>query len=431
MSDRLNNPKLQRSYRSEMVALNTKVVLAVICLGAVVVILGTDALFFGIVTDATDKTTLGMFASPSSTIPPEIAVASNDFAIDLHRQISGGDGNVFFSPVSVYAVLSMVGEGAKGETANQIQGALGFEPDAGLRHDQTAVLVSSLNRTDQHTTLTMANSLWLAEWFEPYDSYVGIIRDTYQADISSVDFLGDGIDQINEWAAKKTQDKIKNVLGLNSLDPATAAVVLNAIYFKGAWAEQFPIEDTRESGFWTGAAEVKADFMSIEKRFDYMRSDEVQILKMPYKGEGLSMLVLLPLDRDGIGHLEKTITPEQIEQWRQSLQSTDLVVVMPKFEIRTHYELTPHLESLGITHLFNRHTVDLSGIADAGGNLHVDQITQDAYIMVNEEGTEAAAVTVAKLQSRLQFVADHPFMFLIQDDGSGTILFMGRVSDPS
>ena len=104
---------------------------------------------------------------------------------------------------------------------------------------------------------------------------------------------------------------------------------------------------------------------------------------------------------------------------------------MPKFEVRTHYELTPHLESLGVTHLFDRHAADLSGMADLERNLHVDQVTQDAYIKVNEEGTEAAAVTTARLQSRPQFVADHPFMFLIQDDKSGTILFMGRVSDPS
>ena len=409
--------------------MSTKVIISIIFLGAAVVILGTDALFFGTVTDAIDKTTMGMFTGTSGTIPPDIAVASNAFAIDLYRQISDGDGNVFFSPVSVYAVLSMLGEGAKGETADQIQGALGLEPDAGLRHSQTAMLMSSLNWTDQHTTLTVANSLWLAAWFEPYDSYVDIIRDTYQADINSVNFLGDGVDRINEWAAEKTQDRIKNVL--NSLDPATAAVVLNAIYFKGAWAEQFPAEDTHESDFWTGAAEVRADFMSVYAQFDYVRSDEAHILKMPYRGERLSMLVLLPLDRDGIGRLEEAVTPEQIEQWRRGLQGINLVVVMPKFEIRTHYKLAPHLESLGVTHLFDRHAVDLSGIANVGENLHVDQILQDAYIMVNEEGTEAAAVTAAVLQSRLHLVMDHPFMFLIQDDKSGAILFVGRVSDPS
>ena len=107
---------------------------------------------------------------------------------------------------------------------------------------------------------------------------------------------------------------------------------------------------------------VKADFMSIRKRFDYTQSDEVQILKMPYRGDRLSMLVMLPQDKDGISLLEETVTPEQIGQWRQSLHDIDLFVVMPKFEVRTHYELTPHLESLGVTHLFDRHAADLSGM---------------------------------------------------------------------
>lgn len=410
---------------------STNVILTIIFFGAAIIILGTDALFFGTVTHAINKATTGMPIDPSGMIPPEISIASNNFAIDLYRQISDGDDNVFFSPVSVYVTLSMIGEGAKGETANQIQDALGFESDTRLRHSQSAVLMSSLNWTDQYTTLTLANSLWLAEWFEPYDSYADIIRDIYHADISRVNFLGDGIDRINMWVAKKTQDKIKNVFEPNSLDPATVAVVLNAIYFNGAWVEQFPVEDTYESDFWTGAAEVRANFMSAYTQFDYMRSDKVHILKMPYRGERLSMLVLLPLDRDGIGRLEEAVTPEQIEQWRQGLQSTNLVVVMPKFEIRTHYKLTPYLESLGVTYLFDRRAADLSGIANVGEGLHVDQIMQDAYIRVDEEGTEAAAVTTAVLQSRPQFVANHPFMFLIQDDKSGAILFMGRMSNPS
>lgn len=290
--------------------------------------------------------------------------------------------------------------------------------------------MSSLNWPDPHVTLTVANSLWLAEWFEPYDSYVDIVQNVYQADIYSVDFLGDGVGRINEWVAEKTQNKIQEVLKKDTVDDSMAVVIMNAIYFKGAWAERFPVEDTHESSFWTGVADVKADFMRMGKEFGYMRSSEVQVLKMPYRGDRLSMLVVLPMDRDRIGHLEKTVTPEQIEEWRRSLQDIDLVAIIPKSEVRTHYELKPHLESLGVTHLFDRHTADLSGMANEG-SLHVNQVTQDAYIKVNEEGTEAAAVTTAKLQSRPQFVADHPFMFLIQDDKSGVILFMGRVSDPS
>lgn len=410
--------------------MTAKRAMVIIGLSALAVILGVDALYFGTVTDTIDKSAKGIPAGPPDTITSEIAAASNGFAIDFYRQISDEDGNMFFSPLSVYTALSIVGEGAGGETASQIQDVFGLESNAGLRHSQIGGLMSSLNWPDPHVTLTVANSLWLAEGFEPYDSYVDITRNVYQADIYSVDFLGDGVDRINEWVAEKTQNKIRDVLRKDAVDGSMTMVVMNAIYFKGAWAEQFPAENTHESDFWTGTAEVKADFMRMEKELGYMRSGEVEVLKIPYRGDRLSMLVVLPLDRDGIDHLEKTVTPEQIEQWRRSLQDIDLVAVIPKFEVRTHYELTPHLESLGVTHLFDRHAADLSGMANEG-NLHVNQVTQDAYIKVNEEGTEAAAVTMAKFQSRPQFVAEHPFMFLIQDDKSGTILFMGRVSDPS
>ena len=374
-------------------------------------------------------------------IPPEIAAAGNRLTVDLYRQISGDGDNVFFSPISAYVAFSMVGEAARGETASQLRSVFGFEPDEGLRHSATAALMSSLNQQDPGTTLRMANSLWLAEQFEPYDSYVGVLGDVYQADIGTVDFLGGDVGRINAWASEKTQGIIPKVLDPDMVSENTTTAILNAIHFKGTWKVPFPAGDTHESDFWTGTREVKADFMSMKTRFNYTESEGVQVLSMPYQGDRLSMLVMLPSDRDGLDHLERIVTPELIEGWQESLRTTLVSVLVPKFEMYTHYNLISPLRNMGVEDVFDPLISDLSGMApiDPRDRLYVSIAAQDAYVKVNEEGTEAAAVTTTGGGPRstslppepVPFIADHPFLFLIQDDKSGTILFMGRVSDPS
>ena len=373
-------------------------------------------------------------------IPSEIAATGNRFAVDLYGQVSGGGDNVFFSPISAYVAFSMVSEAARGETASQLQGVFGFEPDDGLRHNVTATLVSSLNRPDPCATLQLANSLWLAEQFEPYDSYIGVVGDAYQADIETVDFMDGGVDRINGWASEKTQGKIPKVLDPDSIPENMTMAILNAIYFKGTWEEPFPVGNTHKSDFWTGTQKVKADFMSMTTRFGYAESDGVQVLNIPYQGDRLSMLIMLPSDRDGLDHLERIVTSELIDGWQESLRTTLVRALVPKFEMDTHYNLTFPLVNMGVEDVFDPRMSDLSGMAhlEPHEKLYVNIAIQDAYVKVNEEGTEAAAVTTigGAISTSLPpepvpFIADHPFLFLIQDDKSGTILFMGRVSDPS
>ena len=374
-----------------------------------------------------------------AAIPPEIAASANRFAVDFYRQISGETGNVFFSPISVYAAFSMVGEAAVGETAAQLRHAFGFDPDAESRHDDMAALAASLNRPDPCATLQTASSLWLAERFEPYASYVDVVDGIYSGHIEAVDFTDGGVGRINDWAAEKTNGTIPKVLDRDMVDENTAFAVLNAIYFKGSWEEPFPEGATHESDFWTGAQNVTADFMEIKTNFDYTHSDGVQVLRMPYQGDRLSMLVVLPTDRDGLGRLENTMSPELLDKWREGLYPTLVQALVPKFEVSTHYNLTSPLASMGVVDVFDKKTSDLSGMAHLQPDeiLYVEFAIQDAYVKVNEEGTEAAAVTsvggpqVASLPPQpVLFIADHPFLFLIQDDESGTVLFLGRISDP-
>ena len=385
-------------------------------------------------------------------IPAGVASANNAFAFDFYRQISDDDGNHFFSPASIHTAFSILYEGVQGETAEQLRDVFGMAEDDTVRHQAVSDTMSSLNRDDPHATLEMANSLWLAEWLVPHAQYVEIVRDTYEADMETVDFTnkgeGGGADRINAWAAEKTRGKIPMVVQPEDWIEALAAI-LNAIYFKGAWVVPFDPADTRPGDFDTGNGTVQADMMRVEDTFSYAERDGTQILRMPYVGDRLSMVVALPPGLDGMAALEESLTaevfeewqqsmeetsldlddPEVFEEWQQSMYETNIVVSIPKFEAKTHYDLIPKLQDLGVTLIFDGG--DFSGMSDT--DMFVDWATQDAYVSVNEEGTEAAAVAaVGKFASEPpKFIADRPFLFFIQDDESGTILFMGKIVDPT
>ncbi len=309
-----------------------------------------------------------------------------------------------------------------------------------VRHNAMALAISSINRDDPHATFVMANALWLANWFEPYDSYLDVGRQKYLADIKTVSFVKpaeepDGVKQINDWASDNTNGKITRVIGGGDVNDFTGMIITNAIYFKGTWQMQFDPEDTKESDFWISESKnTTANFMTNKDTFHYAKSHGAQVLKLPYEGDRLSMLVILPEERNGIDALEESLTPEMIYGWQQNMNSIGVIVEMPKFKMNTHYDLKKHLMDLGINDVFVPEISDLSGIANVDHlNLFVSKAIQDAFVDVNEEGTEAAAVTAtAFLQSgKIRFTADHPFIFIIQDDESGAILFMGRLSDPS
>ena len=369
-----------------------------------------------------------------SEIPDSTALANNDFAIDFYRQVSDEDGNVFFSPASMYMAFSMLYEGAGGKTASQMLDIFRFEPDAEARHNATSHTLSSLNRHDPHAELFMANAAWFYK-LEPPLQYVDIVRDVYIADIDTFDTPNEGAEKINAWASDKTSGKITEVIKPEVLSGNLAVMVLtNAVYFKGTWVTQFPNADTRESNFWPyPERSVKADFMNVRGDFSYAQTDGVQVLKLPYKGDRLSMLVFLPSELDGIFALEDAVSAEKMLEWQQAVTERDVIVSMPKFKMELVYNLKDHLESLGMVDAFKPDLADFSGIDP---RLFVKDALQKTYVDVNEEGTEAAVVTVIvtadeSVPSTPKFVADHPFIFVIQDDESGAILFMGKVTDPT
>ena len=385
------------------------------------------------------------YSGPS--IPEYVSASSTDFAVDMYGRIASdpahADRNIFFSPFSMYAAFASLYEGAGGQTASQMEDVFGFAADAQARHEQMSDAMKSVNHNDPHAALTTANALWLDKRFEPYllAEYAETVRGTYTADVDTLDFKDseNSAKRINDWASDRTHGKIKNVVHPLSVWDA-AAILNNAIYFKGTWMTQFDPGDTRKDSFWRQPEDpVRADFMRTEAAFNHAESDGVQVLQMPYEGDRLSMLVFLPSQDVGIDGLERMLSAHKIDEWRQELRDGQVRVMMPKFTASTHYDLVDHLELLGMQDAFNRELANFSGMADLEKlklPLYVSEATQDAFVDVNEEGTEAAAATTIVMMYETSstgwlFEANRPFIFAIQDDESEAILFMGRLSDPT
>ena len=377
--------------------------------------------------DATQMAVAVLEGEPSE-IPDKVASANNNFAVSLYHQLPDDGKNVFFSPISIYMAMSMLYEATSPDAGEQIRNVFGFDPDLNSRYNDTAHTLSSLNREDPHATLAMANALWTTENPIPI-KYVNTIRDAYLATAEEIS-TSNGHERINQWASDNTNEKIKKVV--EQLDSLTAAVLTNAIYFKGTWATQFDPEDTRPHDFDTGNGTVSADMMFVSGQFDYADTGQEQVLRMPYGGDRLSMLVVLPRGTDGIDSLEERLSADLITEWQETLYNEEVLVDFPKFETRTEYILNKQLKQLGVTDVFG-----IGSLPVISEKAWVSAVKHDGYVNVNEEGTEAAAVTTIIIVKESEpappprFVADHAFVYLIIDNESGTILFMGKVADPT
>ncbi len=364
--------------------------------------------------------------------PTKIVNANNQFAIDFYSQVTADkEENVFFSPWSITIAFAIAYEGARGNTADEMSDAFGFVKDDEKRRNAFASIHEDLNQKDAAYKLHIANALWLAEGFEPFQEYVNTAKTYYDSEVSTVNFLTDGIDIINDWVKTKTEEKIKQLFPPGSGDSSTRMAITNAIYFKGTWVEQFDEEQTKMDDFRVNQQTVvKVPMMELKTTFlNYTRNDQLEILELPYEGDKLSMLILLPTSVDGIKSLEESLTTDNLNQWADKLRKAKTKVFMPKFTLDTTYGLIPVLEELGIHDAFGN--ADFSGISES--DLFIEKAIHKAFVDVNEEGTEAAAATgiIMTESAPVPFRADHPFIFIIQDKETSNILFIGKIVDPT
>lgn len=377
-----------------------------------------------------------------------VAKANNQFAINLYSEIikdpSNKDKNVFFSPWSISSAMVMVYEGARGQTADEIHSVFHFPEDDKVRRSSFARLLNTINKGGGKYELHMANALWLQKDYRFLDEYKDVVSRYYLGEVRNLDFVHDPTGssyEINSWVAGHTNNKIQNIVSPGMFNDLTRAVITNAIYFKGKWVHQFDKADTRMDDFTLESGDkVKVPMMTVEDDFNYAEADGIQILEMDYQGGKISMLVLLPKwDRAGIPvrdmeYLESILTEEKLQEWREKLRSTKIVVYMPKYTFETSYSLSSYLKHMGMKEPFTWPGADFSGI-DGTKNLYISDVLHKAYVKVDEEGTEAAAATAVVMVITAApvtvFRADHPFIFIIQEKSTGNILFMGRVMDPT
>jgi serine protease inhibitor len=368
-----------------------------------------------------------------------VAAANNAFALDLYAQLRVQEGNLFVSPYSVSTALSMTLAGAAGRTAAEMEAALHVSAvPAADRYALLGQLIQryQADRADKGYELHVANALWVAHGFALLPDFLSIVQTRLAAQAAEVDFTQSeaAAQTINDWVAEHTGEKIKDLIPASALNNLTRLVLTNAIYFKGAWETPFLVRATQD-GIWHAAGGDKTvPMMHRSDRYGFFEDGTLSALSLPYAGEDLEMLVLLPKKLDGIGELEKSLDTRRLTDLSGAIARRRVVVSLPKFRMESRYDLAPVLKEMGMPTAFTPEA-DFSGI-DGKRDLLISGVVHKAYVDVDEKGTEAAGATgiivgaSAVLASPPVFNADHPFLFLIRDAKNQSILFMGRVSDP-
>ncbi len=407
--------------------------------------------------------------SGSGTDIKGVATSTNQFAFDLYSEFRQVKGNLFFSPSSIANVLAMLHAGARGQTESQLGQALHLASTSETRHAAFARWIHSLMADAKRpgNELRVANALWTQQGATFLRTFLDVAMTHYAAELQHVDFAApaQAAAQINDWVACQTEQKISKIVSPESISPLMRLVLTNAVHFKGQWKSPFQKYVTQnapftlEDGSQTG--QVVQTLMMMQKRgFKYAEGDEFQAVELPYLGECFSMTIFLPkackanwtrnwwpfrkrgpatTDGTELRAFEESFGFAKFERWRPKQYHEEVEVFLPKFKMDWECHLPEVLKSLGVSDAFSPELADFSGIT-GNRDLFISEGIHKAYVDVNEEGTEAAAVTAffggptcampAPKPEPIVFRADHPFLFLIRHIRSDTILFMGRVMDP-
>jgi serpin B len=367
---------------------------------------------------------------------------NSGFALDLYQELRDTDSNLFFSPYSISLALAMTYAGAEGDTAQQMADALNFTlPQEQLHPAFNALDLALTSQSDnENFKFNIANSLWGQTGFNFENEFLDTLALNYGAGMRLLNFQQDpeaARITINDWVSEQTENKINDLIPQGAIDPLTALVLTNAIYFKASWEHAFPKDLTEDDTFTlldNTQATVPMMSWSEGKIIHYAEGDGYQAVELPYKGTSMSMLILLPaLDR--FEEFENALTAERVNEMVESLRNQDVIVKMPKFRFEASLGLADTLAGMGMPLAFTDQA-DFSGIT-TDRSLYISEVLHKAFISVDENGTEAAAATAVVMTMSafptqpITVSIDHPFIFLIRDTNTGAVLFLGRVLDPT
>ena len=368
----------------------------------------------------------------SINVSADFSKKTSDFAFDFWKAYEKENGESYFlSPLSLNIALGMLLNGAEGETKREIQEVLGFsDSDLATINASYTEIISKLPAIDPKVTNLAANSVWHDQAFSVKQAFLSDLKTSFSAQIFSEDFSNTAtVNKINQWAGNHTNDKIKTVL--EKIEPHQVLFLLNALYFKGDWTQQFDEKQTSKANFTGENKTSEQDFMYAQEEFAYAANNEFSVLELPYGNEKYAFVALLPKE----GTVSDLIAGLNGEKWNaalQSLKKQKVEVALPKFQMETSKGLGEVLKRMGIKRAFTD-AAELGKISDSG-DLFVDMVKQDTYLSVDEKGSEAAAVTtigvgVTSVPSYPVFRCDKPFVFAIVEKTSNTIQFIGKVAD--
>jgi serpin B len=377
----------------------------------------------------------------------ELVDGNNAFALDLYRQVGKGSDNLFFSPYSISVALAMTYAGARNETAREMARAMQFYlPDENL-HAAFSYLDGRLaargegaqGKDDMGFRLHVVNAIWGQKGYPFLSSYLDVLARNYGAGLRLLDFQNAPEPSrvtINKWVEEQTENRIVDLIPQGAINSLTRLVLTNAVYFNAAWQYQFEEGATAPGTFYlTDGKTVAVPMMHQTESFGYWKSSDLEAIELPYDGNELSMVILLP-KLEEFETFQNGVDSQTLRNAIDGMQWTRVALAMPKFEIETSFGLNDALSAMGMVQAFEPGAADLSGM-DGSRNLYITDVVHKAFVDVDESGTEAAAATAVVVgmtcvpAEPIEVTLDRPFMFLIRDMETGTILFVGRVMNPA
>jgi len=367
----------------------------------------------------------------------DIVKGNTEFALNLYQQLSKNnpEKNLFFSPFSISQIMAITYAGTRKNTEKQIQKVFHFPNDNKQLHSSFALLNKQLKSNTDAVTLETANSLWIQNDYAFKTEYFDLVTKNYNALLKNVNFKKkrkrkDIIKDINSWVADNTNNNIKQLITEKDISKYTKLVLVNAIWFYGEWQTTFDEKKTKEAIFYTPSVKQKAPFMQQTRDFLYYSDDIVQAVKIPYKKNKQSMLILLP-QQNNIKTLEKNLDIDYLNLINNETREYNVNIIIPKFTVDYSVRLKQTLQQMGMTDAFSN-TADFSGLTDKN-DLKIDKVIHKAKFEITEKGASAAAATAVTIIRKtaviktVTFNANHPFIYFIIDNKTKTVLFMGRL----
>jgi serpin B len=371
----------------------------------------------------------------------QMEIAINKFGFNLYNQISQQGKNTFFSPISISSAMAMAYLGADGETKNEFQQVLHFKDNKPEFHENFKKLNDEIVSSDSINLFHIANSIWLQKDFQLRTDYSDGLNSYYSGNFFAVDFSDNGNreqarNNINKWVSNETNDKIKNIIPNGVLTSQTRTVLVNAVYFLSEWKKSFRAERNTQANFYTGDSKIiSSTFMNNSQSIAYYEDEKLQCVEIPYKGNKYSLFIALTKDKKPGDWYKEHFTYNYLQKVQDEFKNAKVDVSIPKFKMETSYELIPFLQSMGMKEAFTDRA-NFSKMRDEN-DLKITDVLHKAFVEVNEKGTEAAASTAVVMSVKSaaiiewkKFIADHPFMFMILDKETNTILFMGELNRP-